>query len=89
MSKINSPFNFSVTAAEGERFRRRVWYSVAALLLTLAFTAGFITVYVNTYNIIHDEPMEIFQIDDNENGIEITVFNHYFAVPKNSKEVTQ
>lgn len=81
---MNSPFNFCVDLTEGERFRRRVRYSLSALLLTLAFTAGFIAVYVNTYNIIHDKPMEIFQINSTENGIEVTVFNHYFSVPKES-----
>lgn len=81
--KMN-PFNFNVEMSDKLRFKRRVIYSAAAVLLTAAFTVGFITVYVNTYNVIHDKPMKVFGLDKTEDSIDITVFNHYFTIPKNS-----
>lgn len=79
-----NPFNFTVELSDKLRFRRRVMYSAAAVLLTAAFTIGFITVYVNTYNVIHDKPMEVFDFDKTDDSIDITVFNHYFTIPKDS-----
>lgn len=79
-----NPFNFTVELSDKLRFRRRVMYSAAAVLLTAAFTIGFITVYVNTYNVIHDKPMEVFDFDKTDDSIDITVFNHYFTIPKSN-----
>lgn len=79
-----NPFNFTVELSDKLRFRRRVMYSAAAVLLTAAFTVGFITVYVNTYNVIHDKPMEVFDFDKTDDSIDITVFNHYFTIPKSN-----
>lgn len=79
-----NPFNFTVELSDKLRFRRRVMYSAAAVLLTAAFTIGFITVYVNTYNVIHDKPMEVFDFDKTDESIDITVFNHYFTIPKSN-----
>lgn len=79
-----NPFNFTVDLSDKLRFRRRVMYSAAAVLLTAAFTVGFITVYVNTYNVIHDKPMEVFDFDKTDDSIDITVFNHYFTIPKSN-----
>lgn len=79
-----NPFNFNVELSDKLRFRRRVMYSAAAVLLTSAFTVGFIAVYVNTYNVIHDKPMEVFELDKTDGSLEITVFNHSFTIPKDS-----
>lgn len=79
-----NPFNFTVDLSDKRRFRRRVIYSAAAVLLTAAFTVGFIMVYVNTYNVIHDKPMEVFDLDKTDDSIDITVFNHYFTIPKSN-----
>ena len=81
---MNTPFNFSVNITDSERFRRRILYSVSAVLLTLAFTVGFISVYVNTYNVIHDKPMEVLDFDKTDESLEITVFNHAFTIPKDN-----
>ncbi|MDE5859985.1 MAG: hypothetical protein K2H23_06320 [Oscillospiraceae bacterium] len=81
---MNTPFNFSVNITDSERFRRRILYSVSAVLLTLAFTVGFISVYVNTYNVIHDKPMEVLEFDKTDKSFEITVFNHAFTIPKDN-----
>ncbi|MCH5347759.1 MAG: hypothetical protein J1E40_00420 [Oscillospiraceae bacterium] len=51
-------------------------YGITAVLLMAAFTAGFITVYVNTYNIMHEEKMVVFDLDKTEDGTSITVLDH-------------
>lgn len=79
-----NPFNFTVELSDKLRFRRRIMYSAAAVLLTAAFTVGFITVYVNTYNVIHDKPMDVFDFDKTDDSLEITVFNHSFTIPKDN-----
>ena len=77
---MKSPFNFEITIAEGERYRRRVIYSVTAILLALMFTIGFITVYVNSYNIIHSEPMKVFGFYRTSEGIGFILFNKFFSL---------
>ncbi len=79
-----NPFNFNIAMSDKLRFRRRIMYSAAAVLLTAAFTVGFIIVYVNTYNVIHDKPMEVFEFDETDESMEITVFNHSFKIPKDN-----
>ena len=79
-----NPFNFNIAMSDKLRFRRRIMYSAAAVLLTAAFTVGFIMVYVNTYNVIHDKPMEVFDLDKTDESMEITVFNHSFSIPKDN-----
>ena len=71
-------FNFRIEISEKEKHRRRILYSVTALALMTAFTIGFIMVYVNSYNIMHAEPMEIFSFYRTADGIGIMFFNHFF-----------
>ena len=77
-----NPFNFKIKADEGERFRRLVMYSVTTVILTIAFTVGFIIVYVNSYNIISAEPMEIFGFYRNDDVRGIILFDHFFQIGK-------
>jgi len=73
-------FNFNVTVTEKEKRRRLLLYSATALVLTTMFTVGFITVYVNSYNIMHAEPMEILGFYRTSEGIGIMFFNHFFEL---------
>ncbi len=73
-------FNFNITLTEKEKHRRLLLYSATALVLTALFTIGFITVYVNSYNIMHAEPMEIFAFYRTEGGIGVMFFNHFFEL---------
>lgn len=77
---MKSPFRFEITLTESERCRRRVIYSVTAVLLMILFTVGFITVYVNSYNIIHSEPMEVFGFYRTSDGIGFVLFNKFFSL---------
>lgn len=63
-----------------KRNRRAVLYSVTAVILMAVFTVGFITVYVNSYNIIHAEPMEVFGFYRTSDGIWIVFFNNFFRL---------
>ena len=60
--------------------RRRIIlkYSIAAVLLVTMFTAGFVRVYVNTYNIMHEDKMVVFDLDRSEEGTRLTVLGHVF-----------
>ncbi len=73
-------FNFNVALTEKEKHRRLLLYSATALVLMTLFTIGFITVYVNSYNIMHAEPMEVFGFYRTEDGIGIMFFNHFFEL---------
>ncbi|MBR4096480.1 MAG: hypothetical protein IKK42_04155 [Oscillospiraceae bacterium] len=59
---------------------RLILYALTALVLTAMFTIGFITVYVNSYNIMHAEPMEVFGFYRTADGIGIMLFNHFFEL---------
>lgn len=74
------PFNFKIQITEEERFRRRVLYAATAVLLTAAFTACFIIVHVNSYNIIHSEPMEVFGFYRNAEDVGVVIFNRFFRL---------
>lgn len=73
-------FNFRIKISEKEKHRRLLLYSATALVLTVMFTVGFITVYVNSYNIMHAEPMEVFGFYRTADGIGIMLFNHFFKL---------
>ena len=77
--KMN-PFNFRIQGDKNEHFRRLVLYSCTAVILTAAFTVGFIIVYVNSYNIISAEPMEIFGFYQNDDVRGIILFDHFFRI---------
>lgn len=59
-----SPFNFNVVMDGKKSFRRWVSYTVTAFVLTAVFVAGFITVYVNSYNVMHTEPMKVLEFQE-------------------------
>ena len=79
--KMN-PFNFRIQANKREHLRRLVMYSVTAVILTAAFAVGFIIVYVNSYNIISAEPMEVFGFYQNDDVRGIILFDHFFQIGK-------
>ena len=62
--------------------RRRIIlkYSIAAVLLAVMFTAGFVRVYVNTYNIMYEDKMVVFDACRTEDGMTVTVLGHVFEV---------
>ncbi|MBQ8786133.1 MAG: hypothetical protein IJZ61_00700 [Oscillospiraceae bacterium] len=73
-------FNFNISLTEKEKHRRRMLYAATAVVLMTAFTFGFITVYVNSYNIIHSEPMEVLQFYRTSDGVGVMFFNHFFKL---------
>lgn len=73
-------FSFKSNLTSQQKNRRLVLYALTAALLMTAFTAGFITVYVNTYNIIHSEPMTVFSFCRTTDGIGVIFFNHFFEL---------
>ena len=75
-----NPLNFRIQADERERSRRLVLYSCTAVILMAAFTAGFIIVYVNSYNIISAEPMEVFGIYQSDDVNGFILFDHFFRI---------
>lgn len=77
---MNTPFNFKIRTSKRERSRRTIMYSCTAALLMILFTSGFVRVYVNTYNIMHSEPMEVFAFSQTDSGAELVIFNHTFSL---------
>ncbi|MBQ8176342.1 MAG: hypothetical protein IJ035_04820 [Oscillospiraceae bacterium] len=73
-------FNFNIAITEKEKHRRRVLYAITAAVLVTLFTVGFITVYVNSYNIIHAEPMEVLGFYRTNDGVGVMFFNHFFEL---------
>jgi len=73
-------FNFNVRLNAEEKYRRLMLYMATATVLTVLFTIGFIIVYVNSYNIIHAEPMEILGFYRTADGIGVVFFNHFFEL---------
>ncbi len=73
-------FNFNIAITEKEKHRRRVLYAITAAVLMLSFTIGFIMVYVNSYNIMHSEPMEVLGFYRTTDGIGVMFFNHFFEL---------
>ncbi|MCH5192650.1 MAG: hypothetical protein J1F11_01725 [Oscillospiraceae bacterium] len=55
--------------------RRKIYlkYIIAGVLLMTVFMSGYVTVYVNTYNIMHEDKMVVFSVDRSEDGVSITV----------------
>lgn len=71
---MKNPFSFRVVMSERAARRRWAAYAVTAFLLTAAFVAGFTAVYVNSYNVMHTEPMTVFEVY----GDGIVFLNHFF-----------
>ena len=78
MIKIVRAFKF----LKSRSVRRKIIlkYSIAVVILMAAFAAGFVRVYVNTYNIMYEDKMVVFDIDRSEEGTSITVLGHVFEV---------
>ena len=74
-----NPFNFRIQEDKKEHFRRLVLYFCTAVILMAAFTVGFIIVYVNSYNIISAEPMEVFRIYQGGDVNGFILFGHFFS----------
>ncbi len=75
-----NPFNFHIVSTRKEKDRRIILYSITAVLLTAVFTAGFMVAYVNSYNIISPEPMEIFGFYRGADGIGFVFFGQFFRI---------
>lgn len=74
-----NPFNFNVVMDGRAKLRRWALYTVTAFALTAAFVAGFITVYVNSYNVMHSEPMRVLEFYDDG----VIFLNQYYRYEKN------
>lgn len=68
------PFNFNVAMDGRKKLRRWACYTVTAFALTAAFVAGFVTVYVNSYNVMHSEPMRVLEFYDDG----VVIFDNYY-----------
>ncbi|MCM1328274.1 MAG: hypothetical protein NC253_02440 [Ruminococcus sp.] len=73
-----SPFNFNVVMDGKKSLRRWTAYTAAAFVLTAVFTAGFLTVYVNSYNVMHTEPMTVIEFRDDG----VVLLNRYYEYKK-------
>ncbi len=69
-----------ITISHEEKQRRRIIYSIASVMLMAIFLYGFITVYVNSYNIMHEEPMIVLNFYQTSDGIAVVVFNHRYNI---------
>jgi len=74
------PFDFHIAVSEKERLRRRLLYTVTAAVLVTAFAAGYLTVYIRSYNILHNEPMTIFSVYDGDDGSYVIILNKAFKL---------
>lgn len=77
--KMKSPFTFKVAISEKERFRRRLLLTATAAVLLIVFAAGCMTVYINSYNILHAEPMEVFSLNRTSDGVELIFLNRLYT----------
>lgn len=73
-----NPFNFNVAMDGRKKLRRWAYYTVTAFVLTTAFVAGFVTVYVNSYNVMHREPMRVLEFYDDG----VVIFDRYYQYEK-------
>ncbi|MCL2054847.1 MAG: hypothetical protein FWG90_10510 [Oscillospiraceae bacterium] len=69
-----------ITVTREEKCRRRAIYAVTAVLLSAMFLYGFVTVYVNSYNIMNREPMVVFSFSKTEQGFLVVILNKEFGV---------
>ncbi|MDE7290024.1 MAG: hypothetical protein K2N71_11085 [Oscillospiraceae bacterium] len=59
-----NPFNFNIAMDGKAKLRRWIFYTITAFVLMTAFIAGFVTVYVNSYNVMHSEPIHVLEFYD-------------------------
>ncbi|MCM1024191.1 MAG: hypothetical protein NC395_09055 [Prevotella sp.] len=77
---MKGPFIFGIKMSGRKRRRRRLLLTVTAMMLLTAFAAGYITVYVNSYNILNAEPMEVFSICRTADGVELIFLNRLYLI---------
>lgn len=77
---MNSPFVFRIRMSKAAARRRRLLLAVTAAALLIVFTAGYITVYVNSYNILHAAPMEVFSLSRTSDGVEVIFLGRLFTL---------
>lgn len=77
---MKSPFVFRVKMSETERLRRRLLLTVTAAVLLIAFTAGCMVVYVNSYNILHAEPLKVFDLYRTPEGVELIFLGRLYSL---------
>ena len=75
---MSPPFKFFKIRSKSVRKRIILKYSIAALLLVTVFISGYVTVYVNTYNIMYEDKMAVFSVDRTDEGVRVTVLGHVF-----------
>ena len=72
-----------IVISEKERRRRRIIYAALAVLLSFMFIYGYVTVYVNSYNIMNREPMVVFEFQRENGGFSLTVLNKKIGLFQN------
>lgn len=77
---MKSPFTFRVALSEKERLRRRLLFTVTAAVLLIVFTAGCMVVYVNSYNILHAEPLKVFDLYRTPEGVELIFLGRLYSL---------
>ena len=77
---MKSPFTFKIKMSAPKRRRRRLLLSVTAAALLTVFAAGYMTVYINSYNILHAEPMEVFSLYRTSDGVEVIFLNRIYTL---------
>ena len=75
---MKSPFTFRVDLSETERLRRRLLLTAAVLLII--FTAGCMAVYINSYNILHAEPLKVFDLYRTPEGVELIFLGRLYSL---------
>ena len=55
-------------------------YSITGVLLVTMFIAGYVRVYVNTYNIMYEDKIVMFDVQRTEEGTSVTVLGHVFRL---------
>lgn len=76
---MKSPFTFKIKMSAPKRRRRRLLMSITAAVLLTGFAAGYMTVYINSYNILHAEPMEVFSLNRTSDGLELIFLNRLYT----------
>ncbi len=80
---MSNPFNFKIAMDSEARLRRRLVYTATAAVSLTVFAAGFLRVYVNSYNILHAEPMKVFEVCETPEGKGIIILNRLFLLNAN------
>lgn len=71
---------FRVEMPRAQRIRRRAVYVMSALVLTVMFVYGYVTVYKNSYRIMNGKPMEVWGFYQSESGISVVIMNKRYEL---------